>query len=532
MMEELYKAFIRNIRILSFAFIANIFLFILPAQGQSTEDLDEVRKVYPDAEAVLFQKNENIRIRIKNNQLVINSHHYQDKMILGNNGQLYTDEYIYFNNTFNETDNITARAYLPKGKRYKKVKVERITTHSKFDNSIFFHDDKVRHIVYPRLEVGSRATLRYRERIKDPHFLGAFFFSNYIPTANSEFSISFPSEVKVKFKLFNNEDNIVTFEEVVDKNITTYTWTAKNIDEYKYLSDAPSIRFYEPHVVVYIDEYEVNGRKKKVLSDVGELYNWYYSLVEGVNRVQDNNLKVILDELIADAETDFEKSKLIFYWVQDNIKYVAFEAGYSGFIPRTAGAVCTKKYGDCKDMAGILVEMFKMADIPASLTWIGTRSIPYTYEELPTPMVDNHMIATLKLNGETYFLDATGQYVPFGMPTAFIQGKEALIANGKDDFEISIVPILNKEESIFTDSIILSLDGNQLKGHAKARYTGYKKFSILRGVVDQNDQDLKDFFRRKFLKGNNKFRIDSVNIVGDMDRDADLEVTYDFPIPS
>ena len=38
-------------------------------------------------------------------------------------------------------------------------------------------------------------------------------------------------------------------------------------------------------------------------------------------------------ELTATAKTDEEKIKNIYYWVQDNIRYIAFEDGIAGFKP-------------------------------------------------------------------------------------------------------------------------------------------------------------------------------------------------------
>ncbi len=66
-----------------------------------------------------------------------------------------------------------------------------------------------------------------------------------------------------------------------------------------------------------------------------------------------------------------------------------------GLIPHPASYVCEKRYGDCKDMANLIVSMLHMAGVNnAYHTWIGTRDLPFKYTEFPTPIVDNHMIAT------------------------------------------------------------------------------------------------------------------------------------------
>lgn len=92
--------------------------------------------------------------------------------------------------------------------------------------------------------------------------------------------------------------------------------------------------------------------------------------------------------------------------------------------------------------------MLSLAGLKGNLTWIGTRSIPYSYNEVPTPIVDNHMILSYKYNDKTYFLDATGRFIPIDLPTSFIQGKEALISNGENSYVIETVPLYLQKKAL------------------------------------------------------------------------------------
>ena len=44
---------------------------------------------------------------------------------------------------------------------------------------------------------------------------------------------------------------------------------------------------------------------------------------------------------------------------RDKVRYIAYEDGYSGYIPTSAQTVLANKYGDCKGMANPLTEMLK-----------------------------------------------------------------------------------------------------------------------------------------------------------------------------
>ncbi|MEM9022931.1 MAG: transglutaminase domain-containing protein, partial [Bacteroidota bacterium] len=296
-------------------------------------------------------------------------------------------------------------------------------------------------------------------------------------------------------------------------------------------SDAPSLSYYEPHVVVYIEEYTINGQRQNVLSDVGGLYAWYRSLVEDVNTAVSPEIRQLSDSLTGGLSTDREKVQAVFDWVQDNIKYVAFEDGMSGFIPREASKVCSKRYGDCKDMTSITTELLKAANIPAYLTWIGSRDIPYSYSELPTPMVDNHMIAAVKLDGEFVFLDATSQYTPIGFPTAFIQGKEALVGVGSENFELVQVPEVAMERNSYRDSIVLEVNGAEVIGTAEARFSGYQKVDMVRPFNARPVNKQKDFIQARLIKGHNKFRLDDFSVTGADNKATDFQVDYRFTVP-
>ena len=99
-----------------------------------------------------------------------------------------------------------------------------------------------------------------------------------------------------------------------------------------------------------------------------------------------------------------------------------------GFVPREAGLVCSRRFGDCKDMASILTEMNTAAGLTAYFTWIGTRDLPYKFTQVPLPLVSNHMICTIYLNGKYVFLDGTDPTCVFGLTPAGIQDKEAMIS--------------------------------------------------------------------------------------------------------
>lgn len=501
--------------------------------AQSVPTVASLKAEYPDEKAVFLVKKEAINVDIVNGELQIITKHHLDKLLIDDNGQAYANHTIHYSPVFYDVEDIVAEVFTPKGSKYKKQRIDNIETKSSYSGMIFYDDSKETEIKFPNMGAGQRAVVSYQENIKDAHFLSAFYFSSYMPILYGELTITFPKSVKVNYKSFNLEGTNVKFSTIQDEKSTTYKWTVINSKSFEVADNAPAISYYEPHVAIYIDRFEIEGKEpQRVLSDVSDLFGWYTSLITEVNQDEDPTLKNIVDSLLTGNETPREKIEKVFYWVQDHIKYVAFEDGLGGFIPRQASLVCTRRFGDCKDMASIITDMLRYAGIEAYLTWIGSRDIPYRYEELPTPMVDNHMIASTKLDGEFIFLDATGSYTPLGMPTSFIQGKEAMVKLADGSFEIVEVPAVVAQKNHYKDEVTVQLDGKNLIGQGTATLDGYVKFTMTHKLKNKLGQKRDDYLKGWLEKGNNKFLINDYSVNGLNDKVVPLEIEYKFSIGS
>jgi len=498
--------------------------------AQSNINFDMLRQAYPDQNAVLVKNNQTITIEIKDTGLSIETDNYFEMAYLTDRVNLYANKSIFYSD-FSDVANIEAKTITSENTGSKTLKVLNIFTKDDFGNGIFYGSGKKKEFVFPGVQKGAHSVLSYKENIKDPHFITPFYFGSYVPVVNSEFSVTFPKNVKIKYKLLGTDTANIMFSVKTGGKATTYTWKVKNLPEMVNEESAPPISMYSPHIAVYVDEYILNGKTVKVLGSIDDLYNWYYSLTHKVNIKDDGSLKAITDSLIAGTKNEDEKAKRIFYWVQDQIKYVAFEAGLEGFVPREAGLVCNRKYGDCKDMASIITTMLRYAGIKANLTWIGTRDIPYTYEEVPLPFNDNHMISCAEINGKKIFFDATGICTPYGFPTAMIQGKEAMVGGGENHYEIIKVPIVSKEKNTLNDSTTINIENKIIKGTGKSVFTGYKKLDVFYKKYSKSKEEADDAMKAFLSKGSNKFIVNSFKYDGLEDKDKDLVINYDYTLP-
>lgn len=495
-------------------------------------NLSDLQEKYKEEHAIYLSEKEHVHIKTSGNEFSIYSDVSWEILYLTDKARAYGNQNIQFSK-FSEIQNINAFSRVPKNSdpsKLKKIKVTDFKTEDVFNGSYFFHDNKQIAFKFPGNEPGTKINLSYREEIKKPQFIGSSFLINHLPTLTSEYSISFPSNVDVKYKLFNTEKIEIKQSKVKKNGITTLTWKVENQDAYESSLGAPNLRYYTPHIVTYIGDIRLKDTTITVLPNLDALYSWYYSLVEHLNVEEDSVLRRVTLNLIKNVEGKDNKARMIFNWVQDNIKYVAFEDGMGGFVPRSAGSVCRKRYGDCKDMTSIITEMMSYAGIESNITWIGSNDLPYDYTEIATPIVDNHMIASYRNEeNNVVILDAVGTYTPYGYPTEFIQGKQGLISKGKDNYELFRVPIVKKEENRVYDYVSMKLKDKKLVGTGKIEAKGYKKVNYVQKLLNMNSkEDQRTYIESYLEKGNNKFRVDYSNLIGLRNRDTSLTINYAF----
>jgi hypothetical protein len=358
-----------------------------------------------------------------------------------------------------------------------------------------------------------------------------FRFGSYVPTKNAQLSIEFPINVIIGYVDFNTQNIGLSFKKEELENTNKYTWTVDNLTAFQGEEDSESSLYYVPHIIVYIKSYEEDGKIHNVLSGTKDLYKWYASLVKQIDTNDLDQVYAIADNVTKSLKTNREKAEAIFNWVQENINYVAFEDGLGGFIPRSAASVCSKRYGDCKDMANLLYEMLNHVGITSYRTWIGTRDRHYSYLEVPTPMVDNHMINTIIIENDTIFLDATDSYVPFGMPSAFTQTKEALLGIDEDTYKIIKVPAQKPEQSLSTIISQMTMDDETLKVTQQRKLIGYNKVDFITDYLykKENRTD-EEFLNTALALGNNKTKYTNFSKENFDNKNTPLILNYDLII--
>lgn len=439
--------------------MGNIFLILLLLSCNQLAALDK-------SSAYIMLYAQETSIELKNDHPICKTEYKINfKFNDENSLKLYRSYPIYYS-YFDKLENLTVYTKNPTSNgKFNKIEMKDFKKSNASRGSIFYSDQIKVDIDFLGLTVGSEAYISYTMITDELHFTDPMTFRYYLPIETLQYKLTIPTNVSVSFIEKNMPPNFVTYTKQEKKNTTIHQWSANQVEPEKSYENAPALFYYTPHILYKVNDYTIDGVKKNISNSSDDLFQWYANNIKDVNKNASEKIKILADSITKGCVSEIQKVEKIYNWVKSNIRYVAFENGMEGLVPREAEAIYTKRYGDCKDMSSIQFALLRASNIPAHLTWIGTRSIPYTYSEVPLKNTDNHMIAAYKNGNEWIFLDATDPNGLFGLPTDEIQGKQAMIGLTDSTYELAMVPVVTAKINTINEVSHLNINNNDVAIH-------------------------------------------------------------------
>ncbi len=367
--------------------------------------------------------------------------------------------------------------------------------------NVFFDDSKVCFFNIHLDRKGKKTETSFKRTFHDLRYLTKVYLSEEYFIKEKQLTFTIPqalSHFRLTEQNFTPAIRCERSTNAAGDSIFTYTVT--DMPAMKNEKQMPASGKIYPHLLI-------TGSFK----DYHDMYHWSNGLAQVDCTVP--GLEKLLAEITEGCSTDREKIGNTYAWVQQHIRYIAFEAGIQGHKPDTPAEVLRKRYGDCKGMALLLRTLLKAQGFDARLTDIGTADIPYPMSQVPTLAAVNHMICTLFHQGNTYYLDATNEHIPPEFVPGSIQDREAVIEDGEACI-LQPLPVLDSSAS--TDSLhyTCTLSGKQTEWalHGKAtRYWSGDMKELFLTAYHENDKDGRQEFLPHILAGDTPdYRTDSI----------------------
>ncbi|MFT3924609.1 MAG: DUF3857 domain-containing protein [Myxococcales bacterium] len=197
------------------------------------------------------------------------------------------------------------------------------------------------------------------------------------------------------------------------------------------------------------------------------------------------------------AGTPEELAGLAVRFVQDDVRYLGFEAGAQGVVPHPPAQVLAQRFGDCKDKTFLLVTLLQQLGIQAAPALVNTKWGRGIADSLPSPWSFDHAVVWLKLAGREVWVDATQSYQrgPVSSLPSLPYGKALVLRDGER--VLRDVPVqIPKEPQVFVrERFWLENDASSLlevhtvysgseANDIRARFAHEKKEDLQKGYLD------------------------------------------------
>jgi hypothetical protein len=217
------------------------------------------------------------------------------------------------------------------------------------------------------------------------HYYDVVLFQAEQPIVKKVYTIVLPKDKPVRAQVYNGElGSSATF----DDQKLTYSWWKENV---------PAIK-REPRMVE-----DTDAMPKLVLATVKdwpEKSRWFYKVNEDAKAFEWNDaIKAKVDEVTRGLKTDEEKRMALLAWVAREIRYSGISMGKGeGYTLHPAIMTFEDRAGVCKDIAGMLVAMFRAAGYTTypAMTMAGAK-----VENLPADQF-NHCVVAVETGKDTY----------------------------------------------------------------------------------------------------------------------------------
>ena len=179
-----------------------------------------------------------------------------------------------------------------------------------------------------------------------------------------------------------------------------------------------------PRVALIPEEAKIFNSQLKANSWSG-VAEWQKELLSTRSTLPEEAIAEV-KSLVAHLESDREKVKALYAYMQKRSHYVSVQIGLGGWQPIDPAEVHGNGYGDCKGLSNYMRLLLEAADIPSSYLLIGVEDQEILFDDFPSLYQVNHAMLGVPLDKDTMYLECTSQMLPAGVVSSSSEGRKAL----------------------------------------------------------------------------------------------------------
>jgi hypothetical protein len=348
------------------------------------------------------------------------------------------------------------------------------------------YDDAKYHVLdlrYPRLPY--RIELCYEKEFESLLFCPSWLPLEDIPVSRSVFELAITPDVKFRTHEINLDCKPVTGRH---DGLETFKWIATDLEARIKESAIPGRLTPQLGLLFKPERFEVDDTKGSTES-WQQLGLWNRDLFRD-RFILSAQAKSLVDKLVAPCKTDWEKTSILYQFLQKHTRYVGIQLGLSGWQPQFAQDVLDNQYGDCKDLSTLMIAMLTHCGIEAFPALVNTER-KKIFTTFPAQQF-NHVIVCVPSVRDTVWLECTSDYLPAGDLSPGCEDADVLLIKS-DGGHLSTTPGSADSVNRIDSVVHATLDAAgtlELDGHIS--YRGNAAFTRRTTLAGLDAQEKKD----------------------------------------
>lgn len=329
------------------------------------------------------------------------------------------------------------------------------------------------------------------------------------------------SDIDYRYYTKNFPDSIVEFTELGN----TKKWSLKNLKPIYYEPYGQDPKEQLPYISVQLEDFEIDGYKGS-FDNWASFGEWSFNLNSGRQELPVETINFIKN-LTDTIESNREKAKCVYEWMQSETRYVSIQLGIGGWQSMTAMQVDENKYGDCKALSNYTQALLNIAGIESYYSIVNAGSNKQSIDPHELSNTFNHVILCLPLNGDTTWLECTSDDTPFGYISNFTDDRYALLIKDGASQLVKTTKYGLKDNTLSRKSDIQITENGGVRGHLDAHYHNIfirNRQSQLKEAIPDQKEELYE------IMNVNGLNIDQLSYKLHKDKNPSIHESIDFDI--
>jgi len=396
------------------------------------------------------------------------------------------------------------------GKPTGKFSLSNFLDESAVSDFSLFEDARIKRYNPSVLTYPYTISYEYEIRFKQNLIIPDWYATPYSDVSVEQSSYTFISkpEDKIRIKEYNYKGSA---EVVNSDKASTRTWKVTNLSAIKREPYAPDPDSYLTYVKIAPEQFSYYGHKGSY-SNWQELGKWVYDDLVKTRQTLSPDIIQEMNNLVKGLESDKEKAKKIYEYVQKKTRYISVQIGIGGFQPFEAAEVHRVSYGDCKALVNYTQSLLKAVGINSLYCVVYGDSYKKSMDpDFASMDQGNHIILCVPLKSDTTWLECTSQDSPFGYLGSFTDDR-VVLACTEEGGKLLKTPALTTAASLLKRKAELNLDkegnvsGKLYTDFSGSQYDNYRRIiskptsEQMKLLKEEYDIDNIDFSNLKLVQ--------------------------------